>query len=47
MKAMKAFILGVRESGLSVTASYQDERLMEWYDKGRNFGEKITNKEGK
>lgn len=47
MRAMKAFILGAWESGLSVTTSYQDERLMEWYDRGRNFGEKITNKEGK
>jgi hypothetical protein len=39
MRYLRAFVLGVKESRLSVTTSYKNERILTWYDYGRNAGE--------
>lgn len=42
MNYIKAYWLGMREFRLSMTTGYEDERLRETYDKGRDMAYRLT-----
>jgi len=42
MLRLKAFLLGVAEFRLSLTASYDDDGLMDAYDSGRELAHLLT-----
>jgi hypothetical protein len=42
MHKLKAFINGIREFRLSMTTHYDDDDLLDWYDRGREFAHSIT-----
>lgn len=39
---IRAYWLGLREFRISMTTAYEDDRLREWYDKGRDMAHRLT-----
>ncbi len=45
MERIRAFVRGFIERNSDITTHY-DDPIIEWYDRGRNLGERLTAKEG-
>lgn len=42
MSPLMAFLKGVREFRRSFTTHYDDDNLLEWYDRGRELAHVVT-----
>lgn len=42
LNLVKAYLLGMYEFRLSMTTGYEDDRLRETYDKGRDMAHRLT-----